>query len=72
MVLKSEKLDLDTKKLQNTPKCREIDLWEGQNHVLCYFNIGFECSILHQSWVQISCNSLENNLNNFNVNKAGL
>ena len=27
--------------------------------------MGFRCSILHQSWVQISCNGLENNFNDF-------
>ena len=61
-------------KLQNTPKCREIDLWEGQNHVLCYLirNIGFRWPMLHQSWVHSCCNGLENNLNDYHVNKAWL
>ena len=53
-------------------KCKEIDLWGGQNHVLCYFirNLILRWPILHQSWVQISYDGLENNLNESHVKKA--
>ena len=51
---------------------QEIDLWGGQNHVLCYFvrKMGFRWPILHKSWVQTSHYDLENNLNDFYTNKA--
>ena len=72
MILMSIKLDLDTRKVQKYVKCKEIDIWGGQNHVLCYFirNMGFIWPILHQSWVRISYDGLENNLNDSHVNKA--
>ena len=35
-------------------------------------NKGFTCSILHQSWVQTSCNGLKSNLNDSNGYKVWL
>ena len=72
MILMSIRLGFDTRKLQKYVKCREIDHWGGQNHVLCYFirNIGFRLSMLHQSWVKISYNGLVNNLNGSYFNKT--
>ena len=72
MIHMSIRLDFDTRKVQKYVKCKEIDVWGGQNHVLCYFirNMGFRWPILHQSWVQISYDGLENNLDDSHVNKA--
>ena len=68
----SKKFDFDSRKVQKYVKFKEIDLWGGQNHVLCYFirNMGFRWPILHQSWVQISYDCLENNLNDSQDNKV--
>ena len=64
--------DFDTRKLQKYAKCWEIDLWGGQNHVLCYFfrNMWFKGPIFHQSWVKISYDCLENNSNDSNDKKV--
>ena len=67
----SLRLDFETRKVQKYVKCKEIDVWGGQNHVLSYFmrNIRFRWPILHQSWVQISYDGLENNMNDSPVKK---
>ena len=72
MILMPIRLDFETRKVQKYVKCKEIDVWGGQNHVLCYFirNMGFRWPILHQSWVQISYDGLENNLNDSHFKKA--
>ena len=62
MILMSISPDFDTRKLQKYVKCKEIDLWEGQNDVLCYFirNIKFRWPVLlHPSRVQIGYDGLE-------------
>ena len=65
MILMSIRFNFDTRKVQKYVKCKEIDLWGGQNHILCYFirNMGLRRPILHQSRVQISydgfCKQLE-------------
>ena len=73
MIPMSIKIDFDTRKLQKYVKYRVIDIWGGKNHFLCYFIIimGFRWHLLLQSWVQISYDGLENNLNDSHVNKAG-
>ena len=72
MILMSTRLDFDTRKVQKYIKCKEIDLWGGQNHYLCYSirNLVLRWPILHQSWIQISYDGLENNLNESHVKKA--
>ena len=74
MILISIRLNFDTRKVQKYVKCKEIDLWGGQNHVLCYFirNLGLRWPILHQSWVQIDYDFLENNMNDSHVKKKSL
>ena len=58
--------------MQKYVKCKEIDIWGGQNHVLCYFirNMWLRWPILHQSWAQNGYNDLEKELYDFHVNKA--
>ena len=72
MILITIRLEFDTRKLQKCIKYREIDHCEGQNQDLCYFiqNMRFRWPIFHQSRVQISYDGLENDLNDFYVNKA--
>ena len=72
MILMSIKLDFDTRKVRKYVKCKEIDIWGVQNHVLCYFirNMWLRWPILHQSWAQNGYNDLEKELYDFHVNKA--
>ena len=72
MIFMSIRLVYDTRKLQKYVKMQGNWVLRGQNHVLCYFfrNMGLGWPILHQSWVQISYVNLENNLDNFHVNKT--
>ena len=44
----------------------------GQKSLFYIQNIGFRCSILHQSWVQTSCNGLKSNLYDSNGYKVWL
>ena len=68
----SIRLDFDTRKVQKYIKCKENDVWWGQNHVFCYIfkNMEFRWFMLNQSWVEISYDGLENILNDSHVNKA--
>ena len=54
----------DTRKVQKYIKCKEIDDWWGQNHVLCNFirNMRLRWPILHQSWVQTNYNDLKKDI----------
>ena len=63
---------LRPERCKNMSNARKLMSEGGQNHVLCYFirNMGFKWPILHQSWVHINYDGLENNLNDSHVNKA--
>ena len=68
----SIRLVYDTRKLQKYVIMQGNWALRGQNHVLCYFfrNMELICTILHQSFVQISFVGLENNLNALYANNA--